>query len=260
MKKSFLILIIIAIVFIGGLLVIKSQNLGTEALWRLSNGGKWIFPLVTAGALVDSINPCAFSVLILTIAFLLSIGRLRSDILKVGSFYILGIFIVYILIGLGILHAFHFFNTPYFMGKLGSSLLIVLGAVSVLQALFPNFPIKLKIPQVSHHTMAKLIEKASTPAAFLLGAFVGICEFPCTGGPYLMVLGLLYDKVTYFKGLSYLFYYNLVFILPLVIILLLAGNKMVVEKIEAWQKAEGKAMRLIGGLIMIALGSLIFLI
>jgi cytochrome c biogenesis protein CcdA len=252
--------LVIAVVFIGGLLLIKSQNFGTEALWKLSNSGKWIFPLVTAGALIDSINPCAFSVLILTIAFLFSLGRLRSDILRLGSFYILGVFLVYVLIGLGILHAFHFFNTPYFMGKLGSALLIALGLLSVVNALFPSFPIKLKIPQSSHHKMAELIEKASAPAVFLLGAFVGLCEFPCTGGPYLMVLGLLYDKATYWNGLSYLIYYNLVFILPLVILLLLAGNKVVVEKIEAWQKAESKMMRLVGGLIMIVLGSIIFLI
>ena len=68
MKKLF-ILVVLAVLLIGGVLILKSGNFGTQALWNLSNGGQWLFPLVTAGALIDSINPCAFSVLILTITF-----------------------------------------------------------------------------------------------------------------------------------------------------------------------------------------------
>src|SRR3989339_160600 len=257
MKKSFLILIIIVIVFIGGLFLIKSQNLGAGFLWNLSNSGKWIFPIVTAGALIDSINPCAFSILLLTIAFLFSLGRLRSDILKLGSSYILGIFLVYLLIGLGILQTLHLFNTPHFMAKLGAVLLIGLGFLNIINEIFPAFPIKLKIPGAAHHKMAELMEKASLPAAFLLGGLVGVCEFPCTGGPYLMVLGLLHDQTTYLKGLGYLFVYNAVFILPLVIILLMAGDRLLLEKVQMWKKRETKNMRFWAGAAMIILGLVI---
>ncbi len=260
MKKSFLILLIIAIVFIGGIFLVKSQNLGAGFLWNLSNGGKWIFPIVTAGALIDSINPCAFSILLLTIAFLFSLGRLRSDILKLGSFYILGLFLVYILIGLGILQALHLFNTPNFMAKVGAALLIALGLLSLINVFFPAFPIRIRLPRATHPLMAKFIEKGSAPTLFLLGGLVGICEFPCTGGAYLMVLGLLKDQTTLVQGATYLLYYNLIFVLPLVLILLIASNKSLLEKVEAWQKTENKNMRLIGGTAMIILGVLIFLI
>jgi len=80
---------------------------------------KYLLPLLIASALVDSTNPCAFSILLLTIAFLFSIGRLRSDILKAGALYIFGIFLVYILIGLGILQTLEVFNVPNFMAKIG---------------------------------------------------------------------------------------------------------------------------------------------
>lgn len=259
-KKILLILVVVAVVLIGGILIFKSGTFGSQALWDLSRQGKWLLPLVTIGALIDSINPCAFSILILTIAFLLSLGRLRSNILEIGASYIFGIFVAYILIGLGLLNAFHIFNIPGFMGKLGAILIIILGLINLLQAVFPTFPIRLKIPKVSHHTIAKLMERASIPSAFLLGAVVGICEFPCTGGPYLMVIGLLHDAGNYTKGLVYLFYYNLLFILPLVIILLIAGNKALLNKVEAWQKGESKNMRWASGLIMIILGIVILLL
>jgi cytochrome c biogenesis protein CcdA len=239
-------------------ILLKTGNIGTTALWNLSGEGKWLLPLVGIAALIDSINPCAFGILLLTIAFLLSIGKMRSSILKIGGSYILGLFTVYFLIGLGILQALHIFNTPHFMAKLGAALLIILGGINLINEFLPSFPIKLRIPQSAHHKMAEMMNKASLPTAFLLGALVGLCEFPCTGGPYLMVLGLLHDQGTYIAGVGYLLLYNIIFILPLVIILLIAGDNALLEKVKSWKKAETKHMRVWGGIAMIVLGLVIF--
>jgi len=259
MNKKFAILIAIGVLLFGAVIFFKVGNIGTTVIWNLSNEGKWLLPLVGIAALIDSINPCAFGILLLTIAFLLSIGKMRSSILKIGGVYILGIFTVYVFIGLGILQVLHLFNTPHFMAKVGAALLIVLGSINLINEFFPSFPIKLKIPSVAHNKMAALMEKASLLTAFLLGGLVGLCEFPCTGGPYLMVLGLLHDQETYFSGVGYLFLYNLIFILPLVIILFIASNGALIEKVREWKKAETKYMRLLGGIAMVILGLIIFL-
>src|SRR3989338_4707298 len=260
MNKKLAMLVGALLLFLGLVVFFKSGGVGTEALWKLSNGGTWLLPLVGGSALIDSINPCAFSILILTIAFLFSIGKLRSKILLIGGVYVLGIFLVYLLIGLGILQTLHFFNTPHFIAKVGAFLLMLFGAVSLINEFFPAFPVKLRIPHAAHQKMAELMEKASVPTAFALGALVGICEFPCTGGPYLMILGLLHDQATYLKGLAYLIFYNLIFISPLVIILLIAGDNALLGKIRAWQQQERQGMRLWGGATMIALGLLILLL
>ena len=117
MNKKLAMLVGALLLFLGLVVFFKSGGVGTEALWKLSNGGTWLLPLVGVSALIDSINPCAFSILILTIAFLFSIGKLRSKILLIGGVYVLGIFLVYLLIGLGILQTLHFFNTPHFIAK-----------------------------------------------------------------------------------------------------------------------------------------------
>ncbi|MDP3003897.1 MAG: hypothetical protein Q8N43_00055 [Candidatus Azambacteria bacterium] len=114
-------------------------------------------PLVAATAIIDSVNLCAFSVLLLTVAFLFSAGNLRSRVFKIGGFYIAGIFLVYVLIGLGIMQTLHFFNAPHFMAKIGASLLILFGGINVINEFFPAFPIKLKIPSGAHQKMGKLI-------------------------------------------------------------------------------------------------------
>ena len=260
MNRKLSLLIAIGVLLVGSVILFKAGNIGTAALWNWSNEGKWLLPLVVVAALIDSINPCAFSILILTIAFLFSIGKLRSSVLEIGSAYILGIFLVYTLIGLGILQALHIFNTPHFMASVGAVLLVVLGLINITNQLVPSFPIKLRIPHAAHHRMAELMEKSSLPSAFVLGGLVGLCEFPCTGGPYLMVLGLLHDQATRSAGLGYLMLYNLLFILPLVIILLIAGEKTLVEKLQDWKQRETGTMRLGGGIAMITLGTIIFFI
>lgn len=217
-------------------------------------------PLVVITAIVDSINPCAFSILLLTIAFLFSLGRLRSNILKIGGIYIAGIFLAYFLIGLGLIHALHLFNTPHFMAKVGAGLLLGLGTINLLNHFYPAFPLKLRLPSAAHRSLARLLEKGSRPAVFLLGGLVGLCEFPCTGGPYLMVIGLLHDSATYLQGVGYLLLYNLIFVLPLMVILLIAGDKELLDKVQTWQKQEASAMRWGGGLAMIGLGLLILLL
>ncbi|OGD25564.1 hypothetical protein A2819_01375 [Candidatus Azambacteria bacterium RIFCSPHIGHO2_01_FULL_40_24] len=258
MIKKLIILISIAVVVILAAVYFSSLK-SADILWQLSDGGKLLLPLVIAAALVDSINPCAFSILLLTIAFLFSLGQIRSSILKIGGFYIAGLFLIYILIGLGILQTLHIFNTPHFMAKIGASLLILLGGINLINEFFPAFPIKLRIPASAHQKMAELVEKGSAPTAFVLGGLVGLCEFPCTGGPYLMVLGLLHDQATYMKGLGYLIFYNLIFVLPLVIILFIAGDKRMLAKVQSWQQKEKGMMRLWSGAIMIVLGLIIFL-
>lgn len=259
MSKKFIILIIFSVALVILALTLQWGNFGTTMLWRFSNEGKWLLPLIGTAAVLDSINPCSFSVLLLTIAFLFSIGAYRKKIIRIGGFYIFGIFAVYMLIGLGILQTLHIFSTPHFMAKLGATLLIALGAINLINEFFPAFPVKLRIPQVAHRKMAALIERTSIPTAFALGGLTGLCEFPCTGGPYLMALGLLHDKATYINGLGYLLLYNLIFILPLVIILAIASDHSLLAKVSNWQKQESKPMRFWGGIAMILLGALIFL-
>ncbi|HEY9584337.1 MAG TPA: cytochrome c biogenesis protein CcdA [Candidatus Paceibacterota bacterium] len=216
-------------------------------------------PVLISSALVDSVNPCAFSVLILTVAFLASLGTNRRKVLSIGGAYVLGIFTVYFLIGLGLLRALDFFGAPHVLGKIGAVILVLFGVSVILSYLFPSFPIKFKIPDFIHGRFAKLISKASLPATFFLGVLVALFEFPCTGGPYLLVLGLLHDQSTIGIGLIYLLLYNLIFILPLIAILLLASDPALINKAEQWKKNAAGKGKLIAGTAMVILALIIFL-
>ena len=217
-----------------------------------------ILPILIPAAIVDSINPCAFSVLLLTVAFLVSLNSLRSRILAIGTTYIVGIFFMYLVIGLGVVQALQFFGVPHFMAKVGAAIIVLFGVINLVGEIYPSFPIKLKIPKSAHSTMAKLMEKGSYPTAFILGCFVGLVEFPCTGGPYLLVLGLLHDSTTFWQGFAYLVLYNLIFVLPLFVLLGITSNKHLLTRVQAWKSKESRFMKHWDSVAMIILGLVIF--
>lgn len=215
-------------------------------------------PVVTLAALLDSINPCAISVLLLTIGFLVSLEKSRKQIYLIAGLYILGIFLSYILIGLSVLEALTFFGIPKAISRFGALAIIITGLLGLGERFIPDFPIHLAIPQFTKPGIAKLISRATFTTAFILGVIVGLFEFPCTGGPYLLILGLLHDRATYLSGALYLIYYNVIFVSPLIVILLLAGNPVLHNRFLAWRKQNMGTADLLSSLAMILLGIVIF--
>ncbi|PIP69010.1 hypothetical protein CO033_02255 [Candidatus Nomurabacteria bacterium CG_4_9_14_0_2_um_filter_32_10] len=258
--KKIIITIGILLIAIISIIILKNNPATSSIIWSISKQGTWLLPLMLISALLDSVHPCSFSILLITIAFLFGMQMTRKKILQIGGIYVAGIFVSYLLIGLGILKVLHLFNTPHFMGKLGATLLIVFGLINLLNYFFPNFPIKLKIPSFTKKAMGKLMERSSMLAAFGLGIFVGICQFPCMGGPYLMVIGLLRDQVTYFSGFGYLILYNLILIIPLVFVLFISSDKTLLTKVQEWKNTNTSKVKLWAGFVMIIIGILIFFI
>lgn len=216
------------------------------------------FLIVTISGLIDSINPCAVSVLFISLSSLAGLGFIRKKLLYFGISYISGIYISYFLIGVGIFKTLGVIGIPVaFLLKVFAVILIGLGINKLFKISNPESGIKLRIPAFIKPTFARLIQRGSYPTSFLLGMLVGLFEFPCTGGPYLLVLGLLKVKETFASGLLYLFYYNLLFVLPLIIILYIAYQLGDLNKIQQKSKAIQKYGKLLTPIILILLGVLI---
>ena len=80
------------------------------------------------------------------------------------------------------------------------------------------------------------------------------------GGPYLMVIGLLKDQVTYLSGFCYLLLYNFILIIPLVAVLFISADKLLVDKVQIWKRDNINSVKLWAGIGMIIIGILIFFI
>lgn len=218
-----------------------------------------LLPLVLINGLIDSINPCAITVLLLFIGLMFSLQKSRQAILLMGFFYILSVYITYFLIGLGVLKIVHLFGVMHFMAYIGVSALLLVGLINLKDYFLPNFlpKINLRISLGSRQLISEWAFKASIPAIMVVGILVGVTEFPCSGAIYFAVLGLLSIKTTFWQGFIYLLLYNVMFILPLVVIYLVASNRLVVEKMINFSESLGRKSQLIMGLIMLALVILI---
>ena len=213
-------------------------------------------PVVVASALVDSINPCAFSVLIFLLISIVTIEN-RRRILMVGSVYIAAVFMFYLFSGAGLFSIVHLSGFSAALSLLGATVAIVLGLVNIIDVIKNKNDFLLGIPGSKKEMIERYISRASLPAVFVLGVLVGIFELPCTGGIYLAILGLMSRSYTLMEGLPYLVLYNIVFVLPLVLILILVAYGISPERANAWRVLHRRKLRLIVGLAMIAIGVMI---
>lgn len=214
-----------------------------------------LLPAIIVTGLLDSINPCAFAVILLLLAFLFTIRKSRGQILGLGAIYVAVIFLVYFAIGLGILSTVRLSDDPHFVARVGSYLLIGLGLLNLIEYLWPAFPIKLHMPAAAHKKVNQLLKLATVPATVGIGFIVGLCTFPCSGGIYVSIITLLNAKTTLGWGLAYLTLYNILFILPLIIILLVVSNRVVAKQMATWEREHALGLRLWFGVTMIGLGA-----
>jgi cytochrome c biogenesis protein CcdA len=219
-----------------------------------------ILLLIVVGGILDGINPCAFAVLMFFVSFLflswrsVPIGQARRRILIVGLIYVTAVFLSYLLIGLALIKVIKITSFPHLVAKTGALIVILLGIVNIKDYFFYGRWLSLRISTSQWRRIGKWVHKATIPSAFITGFMVGIFEFPCTGGIYVAILGLLALRTTFIEGLFYLIIYNLAFILPLLVILFLSSNERIVEKMRKRQEHDKRRIRLFLGLIMISLG------
>jgi len=232
----------------------ESGELRSEA-WQ----EKSLLPLVLVTGLLDGINPCAIAVLIFFIAFLFTLQSSIGRIFKYGMVYVAVIYLTYLGIGFGLFKAIIISGEPHLMAKIGVWLVMALGLINIIGHYSPKFPVKLQIPKFSQGTLKHWLTKATLPAV-IVGAFlVGLCTFPCSGGIYVAIVGLLAVKGTFMQGFGYLLIYNVMFVVPLIILLALAGNKYTLGRVAQWQSEADKGLKFWSGVTMIALGIIILI-
>lgn len=211
-------------------------------------------PLIILGALGDSINPCALAVLIFLVNFLISVRKRGSTFIKIGIVYILFIYITYFLVGIGLLSFIKNFGISGIVYQITAIAVIIAGLINIKDVFWKGHGFSLVIPASKKPIIQKYIQKASISAAIVLGILVSFIELPCTGGIYIAIIGLLAEQTTYLQGVLYLLFYNIIFVFPLILILLIANFSLSSETINAWQKKNKKGLRFIMGIVMVILG------
>lgn len=220
-------------------------------------------PTVMVAAAIDGINPCAFTVLLLFITAMLatlqageqSISSVRARLLSRGGIYIAAVFLTYLGLGIGLLKTLDLFTRQHTPARLGALLAILFGLWMLKDFFLPNWGLRLQAPGRIGEIARKAAKKATIPALIVGGFLIGLCTVPCSGAVYLGVLSLLALQPTALLGYAYLVLYNLIFVLPLVVILVLAAARPTLNRLAHWNLHHKEWVRLVlgGGVVIMGL-------
>lgn len=220
--------------------------------------------IVVAAALADSINPCVFGVLIFLLAYMTRVFKNTARMLLAGFIYIAAVYLTYFLLGVGIFTLAYTagFAKPFYW--FAASVAIFAGLFEIKDYFWYGKGFSLQmIPGASERIKkySRMMEKLevkhpvlSLAVAAFLGIFVVFVELPCTGAPYLAILGML-SRGDYAAGIPMLLLYNLVFILPLFFIVGLVYSGFTSKRLEKWRIEHRGLMRLVIGLFLLVLGA-----
>ncbi|MBT4376873.1 hypothetical protein HOD29_05870 [archaeon] len=220
------------------------------------------FLRITGLALADSINPCAIAVLaMILMSILVQNPGKRKKVLFGGLAFIAAVFIGYFVYGLIILQLFQTLSI-----FLRESSVYVYNGLAILAMLFGALNIKdglhykkgsfgTEMPLFMRPKVKKITNKATSPkGTFFIGFIVTLFLLPCTIGPYVVVSGLL-SELGLILALPWLVYYNILFVLPMIIITLLVyWGFAKVDEVSGWKERNIKRLHLIAGILLFFVG------
>ena len=264
-------------------IIAVASILGTLALCAIALTGLWhpnapsetmqaylpqiTLPAVIVAGAVDGINPCAFTVLLLFITALTStlragetnVSALRTRMFGMGGIYIAAIFLTYLALGVGVLKSLDFFTRQHVPARFGALLAILFGLWMLKDYFLPELGWRLQAPGRVGDIARQMAQKATLPALIVGGFLIGLCTVPCSGAVYLGVLSLLALQPTALLGYTYLVLYNVVFILPLVVILIAASSRPTLNRLAHWNLHHKEWVRLALGGGVVVMGLLILI-
>ena len=230
-----------------------------------------LLPAVTLGTVIiaglaDGFNPCAFTVLLLFITALLTAtqarspegaGSLRARVIGLGSIYIASVFVTYLALGVGLLSTADLFTQRHLPARLGALLSVALGLWMLKDYFVPEMGFRLAAPAAVGRWAQSSARRMTVPGLVGGGVLIGLCTLPCSGAVYLAVLSLLAAQSSALAGFGYLLLYNSLFVLPLVVILLLASARPALNRLAHWNLHHREWVRLGLGTGVVLMGFVI---
>jgi cytochrome c biogenesis protein CcdA len=230
-------------------------------LATLLQNQKISLPLIVGAALIDSINPCAIGMLILLLGYLMVFNKQPEKMFKTGTVYIVTIFVTYFLVGLVfsqfvyLLLAWQYYAVVSQIIKYGVIILIWAAALVNLKDVFwYDKGFSLHVPHSKVPLLVKLIQKVSIPATIVLGILVTLFELPCSLPLYVGAIMVMTSSFSYLVVVGYLLLYNLIFVLPLIVIFTILLKTKKVFEAKDIQERGNRWMKLSMSLAQIGIG------
>lgn len=220
--------------------------------------GMLSIPLITVAGLVDGINPCAIGMMVMLLGYLLTFAKKPERVIKTGLLYIGTVFVTYLVVGLGLysfVSQFDLTGGARILNLVVGVVLAVAGLIQFKDFLGIEAGPHLRIPTASKTRLISLVEKVNYPATFLLGVLVTLLETPCSLPIYVGTATILAKSgMAMPLVVLYFLYYNFLFVLPLIIVLVVLWRGKKLLEVKEWEHKAKKWMHLGLAVVLLIMG------
>lgn len=213
--------------------------------------------VILVASSADAINPCSISVMILLLSWVVLFSGKPEKTMKLGLIYIIISFLTYYAIGLFFLGSFELIARSSMASRFMSvmaAFTIIVGVINILGFFFPK-RFSYDFFTGAKAAIVKWLERATIGATVvfaLVSTFLETpCSFPLYGGT---INYMLHEHLSILGILAMLVIYNIIFVLPLIIILWLVYTGKEVVKLKNWERKANKYMNLVVGVVLVLLG------
>lgn len=227
---------------------------------RLADLSLPVLTILLAG--LDAFNPCAFFVLLFLLS-LLTHQHQRSRMLLIGGIFVLCSGVLYFAFMAAWLNVFLVVGNLAWITAAAGALALLIGALNLKDYFaFPHGP-SLSISAERQADLfqrgRRLVQSGHLPTmlatTLLLAGVANFYELLCTAGfPMVFTRLLTLREQDVAQHYAYLLLYNLIYILPLLLIVLAFVRTLGSRKLS---EREGRLLKLLSGLMMFGLGLLL---
>lgn len=229
---------------------------------------------IMAAGLIDGLNPCAFATLIFFISYLTTTKKSERQILLIGISFVLGVFITYLMLGVGILRGIETASGTAFISMILYPIAGIVAFIFGTYSVYDYTKIKkgktremvLKLPKKVKEIIHWIIHKQSnikyfTVFAFFTGMLISMFEFVCTGQVYLPTIIYIMGIPNYqMQAFGYLVLYNLMFITPLILIFIAAYFGVSDKKLKSILKKHVGLIKILTAVMFFVLAILMIVL
>lgn len=239
---------------------------GNTALLNVFKNISWLN--VVFFGLVDGLNPCAFATIIFFVSYLTLSGRKGKEIIITGVSFTVGVFLAYFIVGLGV---YKLLDTVKDLLAVAGKVVYALTALLCLYLAYLSIrdyfkvrggdlaDMEMKLPEPLRKRINAAIRKGSKASRYYVGAFVtgiliSFLELACTGQVYLpTIIYMVSQPEMRGQSLMYLLLYNIMFIVPLIVVFILAYYGTTSKDLTKFLQKHAAAVKIGMALVFILL-------
>lgn len=249
-----------------------SQTNGTQTpspmalpLIGILNTDKYSLPVFTLIiASLDSLNPCAFFVLLFLLSLLVHAHH-RRQMFIIGMIFIFFSALIYFLFMAAWLNVFILFGKINAITTAAGTIAVVIAIINIKDYFWFKKGISLSIPESAKPGLFSRMRRilntdnfySMVAATVALAIFANSYELLCTAGfPMVYTRHLTLQSLSTQEYYSYLLLYCVIYIVPLTIIVTIFTYTLGARKLN---ENEGRFLKLVSGFMMLGLGFILLM-